>query len=96
MPLPADLVGERALRAAARWLDDRRRHLDSGYVGAAEHRGGRHHGGRIPGEEATVKTFRTERNKVVLVPSNPRMEPMVFEPGDVTIYGRVVTVLRSL
>ena len=40
--------------------------------------------------------FRGPRNKVVLVPHNPHMEPMVFEPGDVTIFGRVVTVLRSL
>jgi SOS-response transcriptional repressor LexA len=32
----------------------------------------------------------------VLVPFNPTMEPMVFDPADVTIFGRVVTVLRSL
>jgi repressor LexA len=50
----------------------------------------------IPGEEATVKTFRRKGNQVVLVPSNPRLEPMVFAPDDVTVYGRVVTVLRRL
>ena len=50
----------------------------------------------IPGEEATVKTYRTERGKVVLVPSNADMAPMVFDPTDVTIYGRVVSVLRKL
>lgn len=50
----------------------------------------------IPGEEATVKTYRRKGNKVELVPSNPRLEPMVFAPEDVTIYGRVVTVMRRL
>ncbi|HEX8581091.1 MAG TPA: transcriptional repressor LexA [Acidimicrobiales bacterium] len=50
----------------------------------------------IPGEEATVKTFDRRGGQVVLVPHNPRLEPMAFDPGDVTIYGRVVTVLRKL
>lgn len=50
----------------------------------------------IPGEEATVKTFRRDGRRVVLQPANPRMEPMTFDPADVQIYGRVVTVLRKL
>ncbi len=50
----------------------------------------------IPGEEATVKTYRTENGKVVLVPSNPRLTPMEFDPHDVQIFGRVVTVMRRL
>ena len=50
----------------------------------------------IPGEEATVKTFLRRRNKIVLRPENPDLDEMVFDPGDVTIYGRVVTVLRRL
>jgi len=50
----------------------------------------------IPGEEATVKTFLRRRNKVVLRPENPAMGEMVFEPGDVSIYGKVVTLLRRL
>jgi repressor LexA len=50
----------------------------------------------IPGEEATVKTYATRRNKIVLRPANPALEDMVFDPRDVTIYGRVVTVLRRL
>jgi repressor LexA len=50
----------------------------------------------IPGEEATVKTYRRERGKVVLVPANERLEPMVFDPGQVTVFGKVVTVLRRL
>ncbi len=50
----------------------------------------------IPGEEATVKTFLTRRNKIVLRPENPNLDEMVFEPGDVTVFGKVVTVLRRL
>jgi repressor LexA len=48
----------------------------------------------IPGEEATVKTFLRRRNKVVLRPANPTMDEMVFDPDDIRIYGRVVTLLR--
>ncbi|MGA1362572.1 MAG: transcriptional repressor LexA [Ilumatobacteraceae bacterium] len=50
----------------------------------------------IPGEEATVKTFKRQGNKVVLVPSNPRMKPMEFSADEVTIYGKVVTVMRRV
>jgi repressor LexA len=50
----------------------------------------------IPGEEATVKTFVRRRNKIVLRPENSSMEEMVFDPNEITIYGRVVTVLRRL
>jgi repressor LexA len=50
----------------------------------------------IPGDEATVKTFTTQGQSVVLVPANPRLAPMEFAPGDVRVYGRVVTVLRRL
>jgi len=50
----------------------------------------------IPDEEATVKTFSTRDGKVVLTPSNPRLEPMVFDPDEVTVFGKVVTVLRRL
>ncbi len=50
----------------------------------------------IPGEEATVKTLQRKGGKVILEPANPRLRPMEFDPGDVTIFGRVVTVLRRL
>jgi repressor LexA len=50
----------------------------------------------IPGEEATVKTYARKGAKVVLIPANARMAPMEFDPADVTIYGKVVTVLRRL
>jgi repressor LexA len=50
----------------------------------------------IPGEEATVKTFLRKRNKVVLRPANESMDDLVYEPGDVRIYGKVVTLLRRI
>ena len=50
----------------------------------------------IPGEEATVKTYRRRGRVVVLEPSNPDMEPMEFAPDEVEVYGKVVTVLRKL
>jgi repressor LexA len=50
----------------------------------------------IPGEEATVKTYSTRRGKIVLRPANPALDDMVFDPRDITIFGRVVTVLRRL
>jgi repressor LexA len=50
----------------------------------------------IPGEEATVKTYLRRRNKIVLRPENADLEEMIFEPAEVTIYGKVVTVLRRL
>jgi repressor LexA len=50
----------------------------------------------IPGEEATVKTFSRRGGQVVLTPANPDMEPMELRPDEVTLYGKVVTVLRRL
>ena len=50
----------------------------------------------IPGEEATVKTLRRRDGHVVLVPANERLEEMVFDPSDIEIFGRVVTVMRKL
>jgi len=50
----------------------------------------------IPGEEATVKTFKREDHKIVLEPANDALEPMVFNADEVQIFGKVVTVLRRL
>ena len=50
----------------------------------------------IPGGEATVKTLARRDGQVVLEPANERLEPMVFDPEDVQIFGRVVTVMRRL
>jgi repressor LexA len=50
----------------------------------------------IHDEEATVKTFQRRGAKVVLEPANARLAPMEFDADEVTIYGKVVTVLRRL
>jgi repressor LexA len=50
----------------------------------------------IPGEEATVKSLSKTANSIVLIPANPAFSPMEFSPEDVVIYGKVVTVIRSL
>ena len=50
----------------------------------------------IPGEEATVKTFKKSGNKITLVPANPTMDPMVFTSDEVSVFGKVVTVMRRL
>jgi repressor LexA len=50
----------------------------------------------IPGEEATVKTYLARRGKVILRPANPALEDMVFDPSEVTVLGKVVTVMRRL
>ena len=50
----------------------------------------------IPGDEGTVKTISFRDTSIVLLPSNREFEPMVFDPADVSIYGRVVTVMRKL
>jgi repressor LexA len=45
--------------------------------------------------EATVKRLKRERNRVMLVPENPRFEPFEMDPEG-RILGTVVTVLRRL
>jgi len=50
----------------------------------------------IPGDEATVKTLRRRKGRVVLVASNPDYAEIDLAPEEVAIYGRVVTVLRRL
>ncbi|MEX0989550.1 MAG: transcriptional repressor LexA [Actinomycetota bacterium] len=51
----------------------------------------------LPGpaeDEATVKRFHRDGDRVMLVPENPRLEP--FEMTDGSILGTVVAVLRKL
>ena len=50
----------------------------------------------IPGEEATVKTWTRRGSKVTLLPANPRFDPIELDAADVTVYGKVVTILRRL
>ena len=48
----------------------------------------------IPGDEATVKRFFPQGSRIILKPENSSMEPMEFDSREVTIYGRVISVLR--
>lgn len=50
----------------------------------------------IPGGEATVKTYTRDGDKIVLLPANPTFDPMELDPEEVTIYGKVVTVMRKV
>jgi len=50
----------------------------------------------IPDDEATVKQFSTQGGRVILTPANERLAPMEFDPSEVTVFGKVVTVLRRL
>lgn len=49
----------------------------------------------IDGESATVKRFQREGDRVVLVPENELMDPMVFDEG-VQILGLVAAVIRRM
>ena len=50
----------------------------------------------IPGNEATIKYFKSTRNKITLSPANERLQPIEYDPADISVYGKVVTVLRRL
>ena len=50
----------------------------------------------IPGDEATIKTYKRSGSTITLVPSNSTMSPMVFSAADVAVFGKVVTVMRRL
>jgi len=50
----------------------------------------------IPGDEATVKRYSRSGGTVTLTPANPTMQPMSLRADEVTVFGRVVTVLRRL
>ena len=50
----------------------------------------------IPNDEATVKSFRQSNDQVILTPANSTMSPMRFAANEITIYGKVVSVLRKL
>ena len=50
----------------------------------------------IPGDEATIKTFKRSGNTITLLPSNASMKPMVFASDEVHVFGKLVTVMRRL
>jgi repressor LexA len=85
-----------ALRVTGDSMIDR--HILDGDIVVLEHGPEPRHGeivaALIDGEEATVKRFRREGDKVILESANPDYEPMVFTDG-VEIVGKVVSVFRS-
>jgi repressor LexA len=101
MPVPADLTGDGdlfMLRVRGDSMVDAGI-LDGDFVivrSQADARPGEIVVAGIPGEEATVKTYDRRGDQVVLIPQNERLSPMVFDPADVQVFGRVVTVMRRL
>jgi repressor LexA len=50
----------------------------------------------IPDEEATVKRLRRQDASIILIPANASMAPLEFPADEVTIFGKVISVLRRL
>ncbi len=101
MPLPSDFTGEGDL-FMLRVRGDSMIELgilDGDYVVASKQPTANHGDvvvAGIPNDEATVKSFSTRNDQVVLTPANPTMSPMHFSANEITIYGKVVSVLRKL
>ena len=99
VPMPADLTGEGdlfMLRVRGDSMIDAGI-LDGDYVvcraqNTAEN--GEVIVAGIPGDEATVKTLRRRDGRIVLEPANELLQPMEFTPDEVTVYGKVVTMMR--
>jgi repressor LexA len=47
-------------------------------------------------DEATVKTLRIKRDRIVLMPENPDFDPILPHPDDCKILGKVIEVRRSI
>jgi repressor LexA len=101
LPLPADFTGEGTLfmvRVRGDSMVDAGI-LDGDYVVVrqqADAQPGDIVAAGIPGGEATVKTFSRRGADIALLPANSSMEPLVYPPSEVSIFGKVVTVLRRL
>lgn len=50
----------------------------------------------LVGDDATVKTLRLRRSRVVLEPANPAYEPFTPDPDNLQILGRVIEIRRTL
>ncbi len=50
----------------------------------------------IPEEEATVKFFEPKGDTVTLIPANHNLSPMTFKSEEVTIFGKVISLLRRI
>ncbi len=101
MPLPSDLTGEGDL-FMLRVRGDSMIEMgifDGDFVVAKKENsavGGDIVVAGIPNDEGTIKVFSRDGDQIVLSPANSSMEPMIFPADEVSIYGKVVTVLRKL
>jgi repressor LexA len=50
----------------------------------------------LVGEEATVKTLRRFGRRVELHPANPAYVPIIPDPGELSILGKVIEIRRTL
>lgn len=50
----------------------------------------------LVGDEATVKTLRLRRGRIILQPENPAFDPIIPDPGECTILGKVIETRRYL
>ena len=101
MPLPADLTGDGELfmlRVRGDSMIDAGI-LDGDFVVARSQQHADRATSWWPASPARRPRSRPTGRKgdhVVLLPANPRLAPMSFHADEVTIYGKVVTVLRKL
>ncbi|NEV64748.1 transcriptional repressor LexA [Thiorhodococcus minor] len=72
--------------------------LDGDYA-VIEHRRTAHNGeivvALVRGEETTLKKIHQQPDRVMLIPANRGMEPLVFAPAEVEIQGVLVGLMRS-
>ena len=47
-------------------------------------------------DEATVKTLRFENGTIILQPENPDFEPIIPDPSQLVILGKVVEIRRYI
>jgi repressor LexA len=101
IPLPTDFTGEGELFMLRVRGDSMIEAgiLDGDFVVARQQQGAENGDivvAGIPGDEATIKTFKKTGKTITLIPANESMKPMVFNPDEVQIFGKLVTVMRKL
>ena len=50
---------------------------------------------RVGGDSATVKRIYRENGHIRLQPENPAMAPIIVDPAEVEIVGKVIGLIRS-
>jgi len=99
VPMPADLTGEGELfmlRVRGDSMIDAGI-LDGDYVvcrAQSTAESGEVAVAGIPGDAAAVTTLPRRDGRIVLEPANELLQPMEFAPDEVTVYGKVVTMMR--